>query len=89
MRDRCKQALRVYMSKRFRQERCDAGLTQARFADQLMMDGRCYAALEAGSNLCSTVTFVMYLVFFCKDRDAFIEELRQVILDAGRAEPED
>lgn len=82
MRNNCRRALRTYMSKRFKQARINADLTQAQFAEKLLMDTRAYATLELGNSLCSTVTFVLYLVFFCEDVETLIKELKQVILDA-------
>lgn len=82
MRNECGRALRIYMSKRFRHARTSAGFTQAKFAERLLMDTRSYAALEGGESLCGTVTFVLYLVIFCKDADVFMDELRQVVLSA-------
>ena len=89
MRNSCKRALRVYMSRRFKQERREAGLTQSQFADKLLMDLRSYAALEKGKNLCSTVTFAVYLTLLCEDPDVLIEELRQVLLDACQEATDD
>lgn len=43
------------------------------------MDARSYAVLEHGKNLCCTLIFIIYLVFFCKDIDAPIQDLRKSI----------
>lgn len=88
MRNSCKQALLMVMSKRFKQARIRAGLTQAKFAEKLLMDPRSYAALELGKSLCGTVTFVLYLAFFCEDVEAFAKELKQIVLDACTAGPD-
>ena len=48
-----------------------------------MVDTRSYVDLEHGRNLCGTLTFVLYLVFLCKDVDDFVQELRKIILDAA------
>ena len=89
MRNSCKRALRAYMSHRLKQERRKAGLTKSQFADKLLMDFRSYAALEKGKNLCSTVTFVVYLTLLCKDPEVLIEELRQVLVDACQETTDD
>ena len=44
-----------------------------------MMDTRSYADLEHGKSLCCTLTFIIYLVFFCKDV-ALIHDLRKIII---------
>ncbi len=89
MRNSCKRALRVYMSRRLKRERRSAGLTQSQFADKLLMDFRSYAALEKGKNLCSTVTFAVYLTLLCKDPDVLIEELRQALVKACQEATDD
>lgn len=78
----CKCALRNYLSKSFAQARKDAHLTQAKFSEYFMMDTRSYADLEHAHSLCCTLTFIIYLCFFCKDVNALIQDLRNIILDA-------
>lgn len=78
----CKCALRSYMTRRLTDAWKQAHLTQARFSEKLMMDTRSYADLEHGKSLCCTLTFIIYLVFFCKDVDAFIQDLREIILNS-------
>ena len=41
-----------------------------------------YADLEHGKSLCCTFTFILYLVLFCKDVDALIQDLRKIIIDS-------
>lgn len=81
-----KSSLRTYMSRRFLNTRKANHLTQAKFAEYLMMDTRSYSALEHGKSLCSMLTFVLYLVFFCKDPDVLIHELREIVLNSLRLE---
>ena len=83
MKYECKCALRAYMAARFARTRKDAKLTQAAFSEILMVDTRSYVDLEHGRNLCGALTFVLYLVFLCKDADDFVQELRKIILDAA------
>ena len=54
-------------------------LTQAEFSRMLKMETRSYAALEHGENLCSTLTFMIYLCYFCKDVEELIFDLRSII----------
>ena len=44
-----------------------------------MMDTRSYADLEHGKSLCCTLTFIIYLCFFCENVDALIQDLRAII----------
>ena len=81
MKDLCKCALRTYLSGCLRQARKDANLTQVKFSEKLMMDPRSYIALEHGDNLCCTLTLILFIVFFCKDPDTLIANLRNVILN--------
>lgn len=84
MKSTLKSSLRNYMSKRLLNTRKANHLTQAKFAEHLMMDTRSYSSLEHGKNLCSMLTFVLYLVFFCKDFDTLICELREIVFDSLR-----
>ena len=45
-----------------------------------MMDTRSYAALEHGDSLCCTLTFILYLVLFCKDVDELVMDLREIVM---------
>lgn len=89
MKQLCKYALRSYMSSRLAQARKNAGLSQAAFSTKLMMDIRSYAEIEHGKSFCSTLTFILYLVFVCKDVDGLISDLRQIILDICNEERSD
>ena len=82
MKHNCKRILRSYMARRLYEARKQAHLTQARFSERLMMDTRSYSDLEHGKNLCCTLTFIIYLVFFCNDVDSLIQDLRDIILNS-------
>lgn len=86
MKNYCKCALRSYMTRCLTDARKQARLTQASFSERLMMDTRSYADLEHGKSLCCTLTFIIYLCFFCKDVDALIQDLRQIILNSYKDE---
>lgn len=86
MKDICKCALRSYLTKRLAQARLDAHLTQDEFAEKLMMDTRSYASLEHGDSLCCTLTFIIYLVFFCDNVEALVRDLREIMIDAVKDE---
>ena len=75
----CKCALRSYMTRCLTDARKQSHLTQARFSEKLMMDTRSYANLKHGKSLCCTLTFIIYLVFFCKEVDALIQEKKSML----------
>lgn len=84
MKNSCKCALRDYMTNCLAKTRKSEKLTQAKFSENLMMDTRSYASLEHGKSLCCTLTFIIYLCFFCKDVEALVQDLRDIILDAQK-----
>ena len=81
MKYQCKCSLRDYISQRLAMARKETGMTQAKFSELLMMDTRSYADLEHAQNFCCTLTFMLYLCFYCKDVDGLIEDLRRLVLD--------
>lgn len=86
MKQLCKCELRDYMTDILFKVRKREKLTQAKFSEKLMMDVRSYASLEHGESLCCTLTFMIYLCFFCKDVDALIRDLRSILLKAQNDE---
>ena len=82
MKRTCKSAIRSYMTRRLTDARKQSHLTQARFSEKLMMDTRSYADLEHGKSLCCTLTFIIYLCFFCENVDALIQNPRKIIIDS-------
>ena len=81
MKYQCKCSLRDYLSKRLARARKEAGMTQSRFSELLMMDTRSYADLEHAQSFCCTLTFILYLCFCCKDVEGLVEDLRRIVLD--------
>lgn len=86
MKNICKSVVREYLSRCLADERKAEHLTQARFAERLMMDTRSYADLEHANSLCGTLTFIIFLCDICKDPAALISDLRQLLLDARNSE---
>jgi len=81
--------LRDYLSKTFTQTRRDAHLTQARFAERLMMDTRSYSDIEHAHSLCCTLTFIIFLCNICDDPIALIHDLRQILSDISEGKYDD
>ena len=82
MKNSCKCALRTYMSQSLAETRKEQPLSQREFSECLMMDPCSYADLEHGECLCCTLTFVLFLMFCCKDRNAILEDMKAPILKA-------
>ena len=75
----CKYILRKYMSQCLHKTRSDLKLSQAKFSEMLMIDPRSYFDLERGTNLCGTMTFIIYLAFYCNDVQGLIDDLRTIL----------
>ncbi|MBE6966784.1 MAG: hypothetical protein E7441_12235 [Ruminococcaceae bacterium] len=71
--------LKEYLTECFTNTRRESGLTQQAFSEKLMMDIRSYASLEHGENLCCTLTFILFLCFYCKDPETMIRDLRCIL----------
>ena len=54
-------------------------MSQAQMAEKLAMDERSYVDLDHGKTCCSTVTLVLFLLYVCEDREAFLEELKRAL----------
>lgn len=80
MKNSCKCALRDYLTDCLVNARKREKLTQAKFSEKLMMDTRSYSSLEHGESLCCTLTFIIYLCFFCSDVNSLVSDLRDIIL---------
>lgn len=54
----------------------DLNLTQAQMSEILVMDPRSYADISSGKSMCSTLTFVLFLIYCCPDPEDFLEEIK-------------
>ena len=86
MKQTCKCELRAYMTNCLARARVDNRMSQSEFSEHLMMDTRSYAALEHGESLCCTLTFILYLVLFCKDVEGLVKDLREIVMRHIRGE---
>ena len=82
MKQACKCAIQEHISKHLAKVRFEEKMTQDKFAELLMVNPRSYSNLEKGKSCCCTLTFIMFLVFCCKDVEAFTNELRTIITKA-------
>jgi len=71
---------KIQLKRIFREEllhgRDTLGLTQAQMAARMEMAERSYAALESGESGCGAITFVVFLLFICKEPMTFLAHLR-------------
>ena len=86
MKQLCKCRLKDYMTERLIAARKQQNLTQAKFSEKLMMDTRSYVSMENGESFCCTLTFIIYLCFYCNDTEDLISNLRKIILKAQNNE---
>ena len=52
------------------------GLTQEQMAETLVMDVRSFMYLDHGKHSCSALTLSLYLIYFCPDVNAFLQDLK-------------
>lgn len=77
--------MREYYNKIFKQyfyeqliaARSKRNLTQAKMAEQLVMDERSYVNLDHGKSGCSALTLALFLIYFCDSPTEYLKELRE------------
>ena len=84
MRNIYNSALKSFMHYKILNARYDLNLTQYKMAEYLAMDPRSYANIDNGTSLCSTVTFVLFLIYVCKDPYKLIDEIRDYLEEVKR-----
>lgn len=57
--------------------------TQTRMAKGLLMDARSYIELDHGNSCGSSLTLMLFLIYYCEDPLAFLEEVQSALEDAG------
>lgn len=57
-------------------KRMELNLSQAKMAENLLMDTRSYVNLDHGKSGCSALTLALYLIYCCDDANTFLNELR-------------
>ena len=76
MREAYLAALKSVLHVQLMQSRGALGLTQTQMADILMMDVRSYIDLDHGKSMCGTLSFVLFLLYCCQDRDALLQSIQ-------------
>ena len=79
------ESLKTIFNKHLIKEKTEKGYTHAKMAELLDMDDRSYIDLDHGKNGCSALTLVRFMIYCCRDRDAFLEEVRIAL----EADPDD
>lgn len=74
--------LKTYLQKEFRKTRKQLGLTQAQMAERLGIDLRTYSNIANNKSMCSTLTFVMYLLYCCKDPAKLLADIQKMFEEA-------
>lgn len=85
MKTACKCALQTFLMERLSKVSFENNLTQAQFAEILLIAPRSYAAIENGEHGCCALTLMMFLAFCCNDVQSFVDEFKpQIVGILGR-----
>ena len=76
MRKHYSDILKTQFYHRIIETRATLGLTQEQMAEALAMSARSYMYLDHGKHSCSALTLSLYLIYYCPDVDAFLQELK-------------
>lgn len=79
MRKEYTKVLKTIFHKKLIQRREALGMSQEEMAERLSMACRTYIDLDHGKTCCSSITFVLFLLYVCEDPMKFLEELRYAI----------
>ena len=86
MRNTYKMILKEYLQNKIVSERKNSALVQEAMADKLEMSWRSYANIENGKNMCSTLTFIIYLLNFKPSTEEMLAEIRELFEKATEEE---
>ena len=64
--------------------RISMNYSQEMMAEALLIDVRSYSDIDRGVSLCSTLTLMLFLVYYCPEPTALLGEIRTVFEDARR-----
>ena len=70
--------LKSYLHSLFRKKRKEMQLTQAEMAELLEMDIRSYSNIDNGKSMCSTQTFILFLLHCKPDMYELLKELSEL-----------
>lgn len=84
MREIYNRYLKKYMSDAMLLARDRNKLSQSEMAEELELCLRSYADIEHGNSLCSTLTFVLYMIKFSPDTDKLVSDLKELFDKANQ-----
>ena len=61
--------------------RMSLSYSQEMMAEGLLMDVRSYSDIDRGISLCSTLTLVLFLVYYCQEPEALLGEIKAAFED--------
>lgn len=76
MKEAYRTALKKMLSTWIGSTRVSLEMTQDEMAEILMMDVRSYADIDRGVSLCSTLTFVLFLIYICPEPTELLNEIK-------------
>ena len=82
-------ALKTFLATHMRKTRKKLKMTQAQMAEKLELDLRSYSNVDNGKSLCSTITFILYLLYVCEDAPKLLAEMKETIEEAEKEEKEE
>ena len=77
MRDQYNNILKSFFQQKVFQNRVDLDISQEEMGHRLLMSCRSYVDLEHQKFGCSALTFALYLIYLCPDRELFLKELQE------------
>ncbi|MGI5825628.1 MAG: helix-turn-helix domain-containing protein [Bacillota bacterium] len=84
MRETYKNLIKTYLRYKFIETREALELTQEEMAERLSMSFVAYNEIEAGINLCSTTTFILFLINCSPDRELIFNEIQALLQGADQ-----
>lgn len=70
--------LKDYLKGQFLKTRGELKMTQEQMAEGLAIETRSYCNDETGVNLCNTVSFTLYLIYYCSDSQKLLDEIKDM-----------
>ena len=85
MKDAYRTALKHILCEQIGSTRISLELTQDKMAESLMIDVRSYADIDRGISMCGTLTFVLFLLRYCKDTAELLQKIQDAFDDLSES----
>ena len=80
MKNLYKQALIETVQASFKETRKEIlHISQVEMSEKLLLSCRSYIELERGRSLCNSLSLVLYLIYYCPDPEAFLDDAKKAI----------